>query len=59
MTSWRDSGYRSAIKNDSSAILQSNDASAIQVVRPLESTAQTQPQLQPALLIVRRFTGCC
>ena len=50
MTSWRDSGYRSAIKNDSSAILQSNDASAIQVVRPLESIAETQPQLHPALL---------
>src|SRR5947208_6457928 len=38
-------------------------ASAIQIVRPLESIAKTQPQLQPALLqivsddfrIVRRF----
>ncbi len=25
-------------------------ASAIQIVRPLQSTAETQPQLQPALL---------
>jgi hypothetical protein len=31
-------------------------ASAIQIVRPLESIAETQPQLQPALL--RLFTTC-
>ena len=30
--------------------LLSRFASAIQIVRPLESIADTQPQLQPALL---------
>jgi hypothetical protein len=38
-------------------------ASAIQIVRPLESIAETQPQLQPALLrlsaiISQYFIGC-
>ena len=31
-------------------LIREEAASAIQIVRPLESTAETQPQLQPALL---------
>jgi hypothetical protein len=60
--SWRiaDSSSTNAV-NFSSArttkrFLSPRCASAIQIVRPTESTAETQPQLQPGLLRYEKFT---